>query len=175
MPVDAEKEITRLWKSLHGAQGEIGRTYYRWRKAALALAGPGAEPLQVGLRTAEVIGAEIGRSLLPRLNWLKGEEAWLQSLAGAIAAHWTSHGAVVKLAKGENGTEVRIEWTRCPWPSFAKEYGVDMEEDVLCCDRILESILEDVNLFFNVNYRIETLKAIPRGQGCCVRRLYKAG
>ena len=49
-----------------------------------------------------------------------------------------------------------------------------MDEDVRCCDRILEAILEDVNLFFNVHYRIETTKAIPRGQGCCVRRLYKA-
>jgi len=174
MPVDAEKEITRLWKSLHGAQDEIGRTYYRWRKAALELAGPDAKPLEVGLKTAEIMGGEIGRGFLPRLNWLKGEEAWLQGLAKSIAANWANHGAQVALEKGEHGHEVLIKWTRCPWPTFAKEYGADMEEDVLCCDRILESILEDVNVFFNVNYRIETLKAIPRGQGCCVRRLYKA-
>jgi hypothetical protein len=45
---------------------------------------------------------------------------------------------------------------------------------VLCCDRILQNILPDVNAFFNVNYKIETLKAIPRGQGVCLRRLYKA-
>ncbi|MBN2489916.1 MAG: hypothetical protein JXQ29_03590 [Planctomycetes bacterium] len=174
MPVDAEKEITGLWRDLHGAQDEIGRTYYRWRKAALELAGPGVEPLEVGLKAAGVIGAEIGRGLLPRLNWLKGEDAWLRSLAGAIAAQWTRHGAVVKLQKGASATEVLLEWTRCPWPTFAKEYGASMEEDVRCCDRILEAILEDVNLFFNVHYRIETTKAIPRGQGCCVRRLYKA-
>jgi hypothetical protein len=48
-----------------------------------------------------------------------------------------------------------------------------MEEDVLCCDRILQSILTDVNVFFNVHYKIETLKAIPRGEGMCLRRLYK--
>ena len=48
-----------------------------------------------------------------------------------------------------------------------------MEEDVLCCDQILRSLLEDVNLFFNVNYAIETQKAIPRGEGVCLRRLYK--
>jgi hypothetical protein len=174
MSFDAEREVTKLWRSLHGAQGEIGRTYYRWRKAALALAGEGADPLEVSLKTAEVIGEEIGKGLMPRLNWLKGVEAWLKNLGRAIASHWSNQGAIVEVAQGENGTELLITWTRCPWPTYAKDYGVAMEEDVQCCDRILETLLGDVNLFFNVNYRIETQKAIPRGQGACVRRLYKA-
>jgi hypothetical protein len=173
MSFDAEKEVSRLWRSLHGAQAEIGRTYYRWRKAALALAGPDVKPLDVGLATSKVIGEEIGRGLLPRLNFLKGEEAWLQGLARAIAAQWGSQGALVSVEKGENGSEIFIRWTRCPWPTFAKDYGAPMEEDVLCCDQILRSLLEDVNLFFNVSYEIETQKAIPRGQGVCLRRLYK--
>ena len=174
MAFDAEREVGKLWRSLHGAQSEIGRTHYRWRKAALALLGPDAKPLVVGLEASRIMGEEIGRGLLPRLNFLKGEEAWLQSLAKAIASTWGTHGALVSVEKGENGSEVFIRWTRCPWPTFAKEYGASMEEDVLCCDRILESILVDVNLFFNVEYRIETQKAIPRGQGVCLRRLYKA-
>ncbi len=174
MSFDAEREISRLWRSLHGAQAEIGRTYYRWRRAALDLAGPDADPMEVGLKTAGIMGEEIGKGLLPRLNWLKGEEAWLGNLARAIAANWANQGAIVTVEKGESGTEIFIKWTRCPWPTFAKEYGVAMEEDVQCCDRVLETLLEDVNLFFNVNYKIETLKAIPRGQGTCVRRLYKA-
>ena len=80
MPVDAEKEITRLWRALHGAQDEIGKTYYRWRQVALEFAGPGVKPLDVGLRAAEIFGKEIGKSLLPRQNWLKGEEAFLMNL-----------------------------------------------------------------------------------------------
>ena len=142
--------------------------------AALALAGPDVSPLDVGLATSQVIGGEIGRGLLPRLNFLKGEEAWLQGLARAIAAQWGTQGALVSVDKGENGSEIFIRWTRCPWPTYAKDYGASMEEDVLCCDQILESLLEDVNLFFNVKYEIETQKAIPRGQGVCLRRLYKA-
>ena len=174
MSFDAEKEITKLWSDLHSAQGEIGRTYYRWRQAALAVAGPNANPLDVSLKAAEVIGAELGKASLPRLNWLKGEEVWLRSLAGGIAIQWMTHGAIVKVEKGEKPSEIFIKWERCPWPTYAKEYGVKMEEDVLCCDRILQSILPDVNAFFNVNYKIETLKAIPRGQGVCLRRLFKA-
>lgn len=174
MAFDAEKEISRLLGSLHSAQSEIGRTYFRWRQAALAIAGPNANPLDVSLKAAEIIGKELGKQSLPRLNWLKGEEAWLRSLAGGIAMQWILQGAVVKVEKGEKPTEMFIKWERCPWPTYAKEYGVKMEEDVLCCDRILQSILPDVNTFFNVNYKIETLKAIPRGQGVCLRRLFKA-
>ena len=95
------------------------------------------------------------------------------NLARNYAGNWTNHGAVVTLENGENPFEVFIKWERCPWPTFAKEYGVEMEEEVLCCDRILQTILKDVNMFFNVNYKIETLKAIPRGQGVCLRKLYK--
>lgn len=173
MAFDAEKEITKLWRDLHSAQGEIGKTYMRWRQAALALAGQGANPREVSLKAAEIMGSEFGKGLLPRLNWLKGEEAWLMSLAGAYAGNWSTQGALVKLEKGQNPFEVFIKWERCPWPTYAKEYDVEMEEDVLCCDKILQAALTDINVFFNVDYKIETLKAIPRGQGVCLRRLYK--
>ncbi len=173
MAFDAEKEISGLWRSLHASQSEIGRTYMRWRKAALAVAGPDVEPLDVSLKAAEIIGREIGMAFLPRLNWLKGEEAWLLNLAKAFARNWATQGAIVKVEKGEGPFEALIKWERCPWPTYAKEHGVDMEEDVLCCDRILQTALQDVNAFFNVDYKIETLKAIPRGQGACLRRLYK--
>jgi hypothetical protein len=173
MAFDAEKEITKLWRNLHITQSEINRTWYRWRQAALDIAGPDAKPLEISLKAAEITGKEIGKGFLPRLNWLKGEEAWLMNLANSYAGQWINHGAIVKVENGANPFEVFIKWERCPWPTFAKEYGVKMEEDILCCDRILQSILMDVNVFFNVNYRIETLRAIPRGEGMCLRRLYK--
>jgi len=174
MAFEAEKEITKLWGDLHSAQSEIGRTYFRWRQAALQVAGPDANPIDISLKAAEIIGKELSKASLPRLNWLKGEEVWMRSLAGGIAAQWIMQGAIVRVEKSEKPNEIFIKWERCPWPTYAKEYGVKMEEDVLCCDRILQNILPDVNAFFNVHYRIETLKAIPRGQGVCLRRLYKA-
>lgn len=173
MAFDAEREITKLWRNLHNAQSEIQRTWYRWRQAAVDRAGSAVNALEVSLKAAEVTGKEIGKGMLPRLNWLKGEEAWLMNLANQIAGQWIQHGAVVTVGKGEQPFEVFIKWERCPWPTFAKEYGVRMEEDVLCCDRILQSMLVDVNVFFNVHYEIETLKAIPRGEGVCLRRLHR--
>jgi len=174
MAFEAEKEITKLWGNLHSAQSEIGRTYFRWRQAALQVAGPNANPIDISLKAADIIGKELSKASLPRLNWLKGEEVWMRSLAGGIAAQWIMQGAIVRVEKSEKPNEIFIKWERCPWPTYAKEYGVKMEEDVLCCDRILQNILPDVNAFFNVHYKIETLKAIPRGQGVCLRRLYKA-
>lgn len=99
----------------------------------------------------------------------------LMGLAQNYAGQWINQGALVKLEKGEKPFEVFLKWERCPWPTYAKEYGVPMEEDVRCCDKILQSVLQDVNIFFNVRYNIETLKAIPRGHGVCLRKLYEVG
>jgi hypothetical protein len=174
MAVDAEKEITRLWRALHGAQDEIGKTYYRWRQVALEFAGPGAKPLDVGLRAAEVFGKEVGKGFLPRLNWLKGEEAFLMNLGRSLADIWGTEGGLAAVEKGSKAGEVVIRCTRDPWPSWAKEYGVPMEEVALCRERMFQSILADVSVFFNVPLKIELVKAIARGQGETILRLYKA-
>ncbi len=173
MPVNAEKEIPGLWRHLHNAQNEIFKTYYRWREAALELAGPDAKPLDVGLRAAEIMGKDIGKDFLPRLNWLKGEEAFLVNLGKALAGLWITEGGVAFAEKGENPGEVFIKCTRCPWPTVAKQYGVPMEEVALCRERLFQTILEDVSVFFNIKLRIEMLKAIPRGEGLYLFRLYK--
>ena len=39
--------------------------------------------MDIALKAAEIFGKEIGKSLLPRLNWLKGEEAFMGSLGRA--------------------------------------------------------------------------------------------
>jgi hypothetical protein len=49
-----------------------------------------------------------------------------------------------------------------------------MEEVALCRERMFQAILEDVSVFFNIPLKIELQKAIARGQGETVMRLYKA-
>lgn len=173
MSFDAEKEISKLWNSLHSAQNEIGKTYYRWRQAALDLAGKDVKPLDVGLKAAELFGKDIGKSLLPRLNWLKGEEAFLMMLGQSLAGLWVTDGGIASVEKGEKPGEVIIKCTRDPWPTWAKEFGVPMQELVLCREKMFNSILEDVSVFFNIPLKIEILKAIPRGEGEWRIRLYK--
>lgn len=173
MPVDAEKEITKLWRTLHNMQAENCKTFYRWREVALELAGPDADPMDVAMKAAEMMGKDIGKSFLPRLNWLKGEEAFMLNLGRSLAGLWNTEGGLAMAEPGEKAGEVFIKCTRCPWPTAAKEFGVPMEEVALSRERLFQTILEDVNVFFNIHLNIEMLKAIPRGQGEYLFRLYK--
>jgi hypothetical protein len=174
MPVNATKEITTLWRSLHGVQGEVCKTYYRWRQAALDVAGPEADPMDVAMRAAEIAGKDIGKSFLPRLNWLKGEEGFMTALAKSLAGIWAAEGAVVDVEKGEKKGEIMIRCTRDPWPSVAKEYDVPMEEVALTRERLFQTILQDVSVFLSIPLGIEMIKAIPRGEGVYLFRLYKS-
>jgi hypothetical protein len=174
MPVDSEKEITKLYRALHSAQDEIGKTFYRWRQVAVEFAGADANPQDVALRAAEIFGKDIGKSILPRMNWLKGEEGFMMILGKALAGLWNTDGGRAIAEKGENPGEVFIKCSRDPWPSWAKQFGVPMEEVALCRERMYQAVLEDVSVFMNISLKIELQKAIPRGQGETVLRLYKA-
>jgi len=171
MPVNAEKEITKLWKSLQGAQGEICNTYYRWRDFAVDMAGESADPMDVGLKAAEAFGQYIGKGLLPRLNLLKGDEGFLGLVARQLAGAWATEGAAVRVEPGENPNEAIIRCTRDPWPTAAKTFGVSMEEVALSREKMFQAMLVDVSLFFNRTLSIEMQKAIPRGEGEWVFKL----
>jgi len=173
MALDSEKEITRLWRALQGAQGANRRTFYQMRQVAIEYAGPDADPFDVGVKAWEAIGKDIGKSNLPRMNLLKGEEGLMMNVARAYQGLAETNGAVVKIEKGESPNEIFITWERCPWPTSAKEAGASMKEDLAGCDRYLQTFLEEVNAFLSTNLKIETQKAIPSGDGICLRRLYK--
>jgi hypothetical protein len=172
MPVDAEKEISRLWRALHSAQDSTIKTFYQWRNAAVGLL-PNANPSEIALKGWEAMAHDLGKSYLPRLSFSKGEEAFLKQVAGLYVNTWQGYGAVVKVEKGSNPMEAFIKWERCPWPSFAKDFGAPLKEDVVGCDLVLQITLKMVNAFMGTNFKIETQKAIPRGEGVCLRRLYK--
>lgn len=174
MAVDPQKEITGLWRALQGAQDATRRTFYQLRQAAIELAGPDADPLEVGVKAWETMGKDTGNSYLPRMNLLKGEEGLMMSVARAYQGLWTTNGAVVKIEKGESPHELFIKWERCPWPTAAKEHGASMKEDLLGCDRYLQAFLGQVNAFLGTNLQVETQKAIPSGDGVCLRRLFKS-
>ena len=172
MAVDPEKEISSLWNALRGAQGATRRTFYQMREAAIECAGPNANPFDTGVRCWELMGKETGKSYLPRMNLLKGEEGLLMSVARAFQGLWSTNGAVVEIQKGDNASEVLVTWNRCPWPTSAKEYGASMKEDLTGCDRYLQAFIDEVNAFLGTDLKIETQKAIPSGDGVCLRRIY---
>ena len=97
------------------------------------------------------------------------------NLAKNIAGNWINHGAIVDVENGENPFEVLITWKRCPWPTFAKEYGVDMEEDVLCCDRILQTILKDIVQQEGIELFVIGDALVPRNLSSAVHDGYRIG
>jgi hypothetical protein len=172
MAVEPEKEISSLWRALQGSQGATRRMFYQMRQALLEVADPESNPLDVGVKAWEIIGKDTGKSYLPRMNLLKGIEGLMMSVARAYQGLAATNGALVKIDKGENPNELLIKWERCPWPTSAKEHGASMKEDLQGCDMYLQTFLDEVNAFLGTNLKIETHKAIPSGDGVCLRRLY---
>jgi len=169
-PFDAEAEITKLWAKCQMAQDEIRRTFYTAREAAIQMAGEAADATAIGLKQWEIKGKDLAKSYFPRVNLSKGN--LVEEIAKLYVNSWRTQGAVVKLEKSENPNEAFVVWERCPWPTAAKNYGAPMSEDVAGCDLLLQTSLADVALFANKKLKIETLKAIPRGEGKCVRRIW---
>jgi len=116
---------------------------------------------------------DLGKSYLPRLSFKKGEPGFIQIVGGLIAGTWQSYGAVVDVKLGRSPTEAIITWSRCPWPAFAKEFNVAMKEDLAGCNLVMATVVNMANAFMGTDLKVETMKAIPRSEGACVRRLYK--
>jgi hypothetical protein len=169
-PFDAEQEITKLWAKCQAIQDENRRTFFQCRQAAIELAGEGADEEAITLKAWEMKGKDTAKSYFPRVNVSK--PTFVEDIAKLYVNSWRNAGALVKIEKSENPNEVFIVWERCPWPTSHKQYGVSMALDVAGCDLALQTTLADVALFANRKLKIETLKAIPRGEGKCVRRLW---
>lgn len=170
MAFDAEKEIVSLWRAFHGTQDDGRRFFYLWRQTALQLLGDKADPMDVALKAWENIGLDTAKSYFPRIDLSRPN--WLQAIAGSFVGTWMMRGAQIHMEKGASDNEVLLVWERCPFPTTAKQYGASMAEDLAGCDKGLQTTVEQLALFTNRKLRIETLKAIPKGQGTCVRRLW---
>jgi hypothetical protein len=168
-PVDPEKEIRKLLTKFE-ALGNITRaTWYEWRQAAIETARPEFTPLDLVLKAWEVVGHDTAKAYFGALDVSK--PTFVEDIGKCIVNSSLMMGEDAKLVKGGSENEVFVQWDRCPWPEFARRYGAPMEEDVLGCDKWFTTVIEDINALFNTNVRLETQKAIPRGDQCCLRRI----
>ena len=169
MPVDPEKEIRTLMTKFEALQNINRATWYEWRQAAIECARPDITPLDLVLKAWEVVGHDTAKAYFGMLDVSK--PSFLEDIARCIVMSSTMMGENARIVKSDNPNEVFVHWDRCPWPEFARRYEVPMEEDVLGCDKWFQTVIEDINQLFNTKVTLETLKAIPRGDGACVRRL----
>ena len=171
MPVDTEKEIRKLMTKFEALQNINRATWYEWRQAAIECARPEFTPEDLVLKAWEVVGHDTAKAYFGMLDVSK--PSFLEDIASCIIMSSTMMGENARVIKSETGNEneVFIQWDRCPWPEFARRYGAPMEEDVLGCDKWFQTVIEDINQLFNTKVKLETQKAIPRGDGVCLRRL----
>jgi hypothetical protein len=169
MTVDSEKEIRKLITKFE-ALGNITRaTWFEWREAAIETARPEFTPMDLVLKAWEVVGHDTAKAYFNALDVSK--ESFLEDIGKCIVQSSTMMGEDAKIIEGENKDEVYVQWDRCPWPEFARRYGAPMEEDVQGCDMWFKTVIADINELFNTDVTLETLKAIPRGDRICLRRL----
>ncbi len=169
MPVDAEKEIKTLMTKFEALQNINRATWYEWRQAAIECARPEFKPLDLVLKAWEVVGHDTAKAYFNMLDVSK--PTFLEDIAKCIMQSSIMMGENAKIVKSDKPNEVFVQWDRCPWPEFARRYQVPMEEDVLGCDKWFQTVIKDINQLFNTNVKLETQKAIPRGDGICLRRL----
>ncbi len=171
MTVDSEAEIRKLATKFE-ALGNITRaTWFEWRQAAIECARPEFKPLDLVLKAWEVVGHDTSKAYFNMLDITK--PSFIEDIGKCIVQSSTMMGEDAQILEGEEPDEIFVQWDRCPWPEFARRYGVPMEEDVLGCDKWFQTVIADINALFNTKVKLETLKAIPRGDGVCLRRISK--
>lgn len=169
MTVESEDEIRKLMTKFE-ALGNITRaTWYEWREAAIECARPEFKPLDLVLKAWEVVGHDTAKAYFNMLD--KSKPSFVEDIGKCIVQSSTMMGEDAKILEDKKEGEIYVQWDRCPWPEFARRYGAPMEEDVLGCDMWFQTVIKDINALFNTNVKLETLKAIPRGDGVCLRRI----
>ena len=169
MTINYEDELRKLLTKFD-TLGNIERaTWYEWREAALSFAPPHVKPLDLVLKAWEVVGHDTAKAYFHMLD--KSKPSFLRDIARCIVTSSVMMGETAKMVEGKKPDEICVQWDRCPWPEFARRYGASMEEDVLGCDKWFQTVIEDINTLFNTKVKLETLKAIPRGEKICLRRL----
>jgi len=171
--IDAEAELRKLLSKFDTLCSIVRATWYEWREAALAYARPDVKPLDLVLKAWEIVGHDTAKAYFPLLN--RASPTFLEDVAKLIVMSSTSMGEDAKVVKSDKPNEVYVQWDHCPWPEFARRYKAPMEEDVLGCDKWFTTVIDDINALFNTKIRLKTLKAIPRGDGICLRRLWIEG
>jgi len=167
--VDAEAELKKLLGKFEALANITRATWYEWREAAIATARPEFKPLDLVLKAWEVVGHDTAKAYFNQLN--RASPNFHKDIAKCIVNSSLMMGEDAKIVPGENKNEVFVRWDHCPWPEFARRYGAPMEEDVLGCDMWFQTVIEDINALFNTKVKLETLKAIPRGDCVCLRRI----
>ncbi len=150
---------------------EIARAqHFAWHEAVKQMC-PGADLAKIVDRMWELSGHDTARAYLKRLDKTK-------PLAPQVAASivWSSQcmgeAATAETTPGQD--EAFVRHADCPWFHWHKRTGL-LAEDRPGCDVWFQTIVSDVNRELGTKLKVETVRALPDGGSCCLRRFFIAG
>ncbi len=143
--------------------------HFAWRQAAVELA-PGLDPRDLVERMWKITGVQTAGAYLKRIDPSR-------PLAVQIAESmvWSSlcMGEVATVEAGE-GDEAFVRHTSCPWSQWHERLGLS-DEDQMGCDTWFFTTVAEINKALGTDIKIETQASLPKGDPCCLRRIWNAG
>ncbi len=159
--MDHEPPLEQRYRVL----AEIARaSHFTWREAVRRRC-PETDPREVVLEMWEITGVRTAEAYLRRLD-PEGDVA--RQVAASIV--WSSRcmGEDARLLPGEREGEWLVRHDACPWHRWHEEQGL-LDEDRPGCDRWFQTVVRTVNERLGTRLSVETLSALPDGDGCCLR------
>ncbi|MFH1421642.1 MAG: hypothetical protein ABIH42_02870, partial [Planctomycetota bacterium] len=92
-------------------------------------------------------------------------------IAEAMVYDSITMGEDAKLLPGKNDKESFVHHDGCPWFDWHARLKL-LEEDQPGCDAWFFTTIDLVNKKLGTNIKIETVKSLPKGDSCCLRRVW---
>lgn len=140
--------------------------HFAWREACLAMA-PDLDPTELSNRMWEITGVQTGKAYQKRMDLSK---PLAKQVADSIAWSSVCMGEDATVETG-NGDEAFVRHADCPWFHWHERLGI-LEEDQPGCDMWFFTAVDEINKALGTHIRIETMKALPAGEKCCLRRIW---
>ncbi|MFQ5654318.1 MAG: hypothetical protein ACE5GW_06270 [Planctomycetota bacterium] len=141
--------------------------HFAWREA-VANRFPDADPSETVHKMWEITGRDTADAYLKRLD---SSAPLAPQVAECIAWSSRSMGEDARAEAPEGRDEAFVRHLACPWFEWHGRHRL-LEEDRSGCDCWFQHTVRRINERLGASLRVETLKTLPDGDDCCLRRIW---
>lgn len=150
---------------------EITRAqHFAWREAVARMASQ-VDATAVVKEMWRVTGQGTAAAYLKHLDQARPLP---QQVAESIAFSSVCMGEDATVEIGQGGAEAFVRHRACPWLSWHEKKGL-LGEDRPGCDAWFQGTVATLNRELGCQLKVVTLKALPDGDDCCLRRFTVEG
>jgi hypothetical protein len=141
--------------------------HFAWREACTQIC-PEKDTSEFTYKMWEISARDTGRAYVKMINQ---NNSIPEQIAESIVKSSITMGEDAKIIKGEQDVEYFVRHDACPWFEWHNRLGL-LPEDRPGCDMWYFKTVEYINEKLGTNVKIETTKALPDGDDCCLRRIW---